>query len=122
MDRGGCGLRALPRQSASGGEPFKSVDIHALPKVIFPSGQPCLEGKMTFGEPFEDSGVVGGWVCLVSLQRRAASHAPKQAYRQGPTTDGWVGSQLRKKCLVEMCSGSEEGSHLRLIDFCITQV
>jgi len=39
-------------------KPFKRVDIHALPKAIFPSGQPCLEGKMTFGEPFEDSGVV----------------------------------------------------------------
>ena len=41
-----------------GVNPFKIVDIHDLPKVIFPSGQPRLEGKMTFGDPFEDSGVV----------------------------------------------------------------
>ena len=25
-------------------------------------------------------------------------------------------------CFTEMCSGSEEGSYLRLIDFCITQL
>ena len=36
---------------------FKGVDIHALPTVIFSSWQPCLEGTMTFGDPFEDSGV-----------------------------------------------------------------
>ena len=41
-----------------GVKPFKTVDIHDSPKVIFPSGQPCLEEKMTFGDPFEDSGVV----------------------------------------------------------------
>ena len=40
-----------------GVKPFKIVDIHNFPKVIFPSGQPCLEGKMTVGGPFEDSGV-----------------------------------------------------------------
>ena len=27
-----------------------------------------------------------------------------------------------KNCLTEMCSGSEEGVYLRLIDFCITQL
>ena len=41
-----------------GVNPFKAVHIHDWSKVIFPSGQPCLEGKMTFGDPFEDSGVV----------------------------------------------------------------
>ena len=40
-----------------GVKPFKTVDIHDLPKAIFLSGQPCLEGSMTFGDPFEDSGV-----------------------------------------------------------------
>ena len=45
--------RALERVN-----PFKTSDICGLPKVIFPSRQGCLEGKMTLGDPFEDSGVV----------------------------------------------------------------
>jgi len=32
------------------------------------------------------------------------------------------GAQSKNKGFTEMCSGSEEGSHLRLIDFCITQL
>ena len=31
-------------------------------------------------------------------------------------------SQLKKNCFTEICSGSEEGSYLRFIDFCITQL
>ena len=27
----------------------------------------------------------------------------------------------RRQCFTEMCSGSEEGSYSRIIDFCITQ-
>ena len=50
-----CGCHA---RVVEGVKPFKTVDVHDLPKVIFPSGQPCLEGKMTFGDPFDDSGVV----------------------------------------------------------------
>ena len=52
---------ALPEyhaRVAEGVNPFKTVDIHDLPRDIFPSGQPCLEGKRSFGDPFEDSGVV----------------------------------------------------------------
>ena len=33
-----------------------------------------------------------------------------------------VRGQLRNNYFTEMCSGSEEGSYLRLIDFCITQL
>jgi hypothetical protein len=40
-----------------GVNPFKDSDICGLPKVIFPSRQGCLEGEMTFGDPFEDPGV-----------------------------------------------------------------
>ena len=50
---------AFHTRVVKGVNPFRIVDIHDLPKVIFPSGQPCLEGKMTVGYPFEDSGVVG---------------------------------------------------------------
>ena len=32
------------------------------------------------------------------------------------------GSQFKNNYYTEMCSGSEEGSYLRLIDFCITQL
>ena len=49
-----CHARAL-----EGVNPFKTSDICVLPKVIFPSRQGCLEGEMTFGDPFEDSGVAG---------------------------------------------------------------
>ena len=31
-------------------------------------------------------------------------------------------SQFKNNCFTEMCSGSEEGSYLRLIDFCVTQL
>jgi len=31
-------------------------------------------------------------------------------------------SQFKNNYFTEMCSGSEEGSYLRLIDFCITQL
>ena len=31
-------------------------------------------------------------------------------------------SQFENNYFTEMCSGSEEGSYLRLIDFCITQL
>jgi len=31
-------------------------------------------------------------------------------------------SQFKNNYFAEMCSGSEEGSYLRLIDFCITQL
>ena len=48
-------MRLQPARVVEGVKPFKIVDIHDLPRVIFPSGQPCLEGKMTFGNPFEDS-------------------------------------------------------------------
>ena len=33
-----------------------------------------------------------------------------------------VGSRSKDNYLAEMCSGSEEGSYLRLMDFCITQL
>ena len=29
---------------------------------------------------------------------------------------------FKNNCFVEMCSGSEEGAYLRLIDFCIIQL
>ena len=32
------------------------------------------------------------------------------------------GSILKNKYFTKMCSGSEAGSYLRLIDFCITQL
>ena len=32
------------------------------------------------------------------------------------------GQDLEEQLLTEMCSGSEAGSHLRLIDLCITQL
>jgi len=31
-------------------------------------------------------------------------------------------AQFKNNCFTEMCSGSEAGSYLRLIDFCITQL
>ena len=31
------------------------------------------------------------------------------------------GGQFKNHCFTVMCSGSEAGSYLRLIDFCITQ-
>jgi len=33
-----------------------------------------------------------------------------------------VGGGVKNNYFAEMCSGSEEGSYLRLIDFCITQL
>ena len=38
--------------------------------------------------------------------------------RQGQWDQGW---QSENNYFTEMCSGSEAGSYLRLIDFCITQ-
>ena len=35
---------------------------------------------------------------------------------------GQVSSLFKNNCFTEMCSGSEEGSSLRLIDLCITQL
>ena len=29
---------------------------------------------------------------------------------------------IKNNCVAEMCSGSEAGSYVRLIDFCITQL
>jgi len=36
--------------------------------------------------------------------------------------DGSYSSQFKNNYFTEMCSGSEAGSYLRLIDFCITQL
>jgi len=33
-----------------------------------------------------------------------------------------IGGGRRESYFAELCSGSEEGSYLRLIDFCITQL
>ena len=35
-------------------------------------------------------------------------------------TDLRYSSQFKKKHYAEFCSGSEEGSYVRLVDFCIT--
>jgi hypothetical protein len=32
------------------------------------------------------------------------------------------GRQFKNNYFAEMCSGSEEGSYLRLVDFCITEL
>ena len=50
--------RSSHARALEGVNPFKTADIRGLPKVIFPSRQPCIEGEMTFSDPFEDSGVV----------------------------------------------------------------
>ena len=34
----------------------------------------------------------------------------------------WYSSQCKNSYFTEMCSGSEAGSYLRLIDFCITRL
>ena len=45
----------------------------------------------------------------------------RQKARAPLCTDRWS-SQFENNYLTEMCSGSEPGSRLRLIDFCITQL
>ena len=49
----------------------------------------------------------------------AAVHAHLAPSRAAPRSPDSY--QLKKKCLAEMWSSSEEGSHLRLIDCSITQ-
>ena len=46
---------------------------------------------------------------------RAAVHVP-------PDRSLIRGSRLENNCFAGMCSGSEEGSYLRLMDVCITQL
>ena len=49
--------------------------------------------------------------------------SPDEEFSAALTAWKWEGgSQFKNNYFAEMCSGSEEGSYLRPIDFCITQL
>ena len=64
--------RSLPTafQAAAMQTPATPESSKGSPKVIFPSRQPCLEGKMTFGKP-QISEVVKGFTPSSALAWRA---------------------------------------------------
>ena len=50
------------------------------------------------------------------------SEATNMCFDQLNRIPGGVSSQFKNNDFTEMCSGSEEGSYLRFVDFCITQL
>ena len=65
----------------------------------------------------------GGWQeSLVSLVRVAMLGRAGTHIRLGIARAGTPTPQYENNYFTEICSGSEAGSYLRLIDFCITQL
>ena len=54
--------------------------------------------------------------------KREEREGERNAARAGESSADCHSSQFKNNYFTEMCSGSEAGSYLRLIDFCITQL
>ena len=53
-----------------------------------------------------------------SCRLRISAEAARSANLPQPTPE----AQVKSKCFTEMCGGSEEGSQLKVMDLCITQL
>jgi len=85
---------------------------------VFTQRLPLVEGLGTQSCPACRRSRGGGRCWTSPTPRRSGTRPPcrpSAALRR-------YSSQFKNNCFTDMCSGSEAGSYLRLIDFCITQL
>ena len=91
---------------------------HGEDAKLHPEGSTQIESNFALVGKRPEGGEEVAPRVQVDAEQRVEAHergetAPRHALR--------LHSQCKNNCLTEMWSGSEEGSYLRLIDWCITQ-
>ena len=118
--------RALRASGLGGVSPPQLGVPLSRPRVVRGEGQdqPCREREFFIDNLLVQIHfiiVMIRWTGLKGPQLGVPLHGARVVRGEGehqPCTS----SQYKNEYFTEVCSGSEEGSYLRLIDFCITQL